>query len=83
MPTQPDNRAEQPTRTEAAVEQPADTAQREGADIAGAGAAASATTPPARGPVLIVAAHPDDPEFGLGATRPSSLRKGGKSSWRW
>jgi LmbE family N-acetylglucosaminyl deacetylase len=76
MPTQPENHPEQPPRTEAAVEQPADTAQREGADVAGVGAAASATTPPARGPVLIVAAHPDDPEFGLGATQAKFTAEG-------
>ncbi|MGI8916412.1 MAG: PIG-L deacetylase family protein [Chloroflexota bacterium] len=75
MPTQPEDRAEQP-RVPGAVEQPADTAQREGADIGGAGAAAAATTPTARGPVLIVAAHPDDPEFGLGATQAKFTAEG-------
>lgn len=76
MPTQSEDRAERQPRTDAAIEQPADTAQREGADIAGAGAAAAATTPPARGPVLIVAAHPDDPEFGLGATQAKFTAEG-------
>ncbi|HEV7216241.1 MAG TPA: PIG-L deacetylase family protein, partial [Chloroflexota bacterium] len=76
MPAQPDDRAGQPPRAAAPVEQPADTAQREGADIAGVGAAAAATTPPARGPVLIVAAHPDDPEFGLGATQAKFTAEG-------
>jgi LmbE family N-acetylglucosaminyl deacetylase len=75
MPNNPEDRAEQP-RPEAAVEQPADTAQREGADVAGTGAVAAATEPPARGPVLIVAAHPDDPEFGLGATQAKFTAEG-------
>lgn len=69
MPSQEENRPEQQPRASATVEQPADTAAHEGADIAGAGAAAAATTPEAHGPVLVVAAHPDDPEFGLGATQ--------------
>ncbi len=76
MPTQPEDRAEPKPSDDAVAEQPADTAQREGADIAGAGAQAALTTPPARGPVLIVAAHPDDPEFGLGATQAKFTAEG-------
>ena len=84
MSMRPEDRAGEPARRGTGpenspappVEQPADTAAKEGADIAGAGAAAAATTPPARGPVLIVAAHPDDPEFGLGATPAKFVAEG-------
>ena len=76
MPGQEENRPAQQPGEGATVEQPADTAAREGADIGGAGAVAAATTPEARGPVLIVAAHPDDPEFGLGATQAKYTAEG-------
>ena len=72
-----EERGETTPRRDTPVEQPADTAQREGADIAGEGAAAAETTPQeGRGPVLIVAAHPDDPEFGLGATQAKFTAEG-------
>mgnify|MGYP001223021747 CR=1 FL=1 len=78
MSERPEDRAGQTPRREGPIEQPVVTAQKEGADIGGAGAAAAATTPQARGPVLIVAAHPDDPEFGLGATQAKLVAEGRK-----
>ncbi|MCL4543909.1 MAG: PIG-L family deacetylase [Chloroflexi bacterium] len=40
------------------------------------GAAATAEESTQRGPVLVVAAHPDDPEFGLGATQAKLVAEG-------
>lgn len=76
MAAESEQRAGEAPRRGEAVEQPADTAEKQGADIAGVGPEASATTPPAGGTVLIVAAHPDDPEFGLGATQAKFAAEG-------
>ncbi len=74
----PTNQGNTPPSRDDDVVKPLDEAEKDGADVGGAGAGASATTPSSRGPVLIVAAHPDDPEFGCGATQAKYVAQGRK-----